>query len=122
MGQSIYEFAHPRDEDEIQEALSVRPHGPKAPVTEERVFFLRLKCTLTSKGRNVNLKSASYKVGVESSKCACVCVCVCACACACVCVRVCVMYGKVGHISLLSYMAGCQSQTLGILVDATITT
>ena len=79
MGQSIYEFAHPRDEDEIQEALSVRPHGPKAPVTEERVFFLRLKCTLTSKGRNVNLKSASYKVGVESSECACACVCVCLC-------------------------------------------
>ncbi|XP_076441609.1 hypoxia-inducible factor 1-alpha-like [Babylonia areolata] len=62
MGQSIFEFAHPRDEDEIQEALSSRSHGPKAAVTEERVFFLRMKCTLTSKGRNVNLKSASYKV------------------------------------------------------------
>ncbi|XP_012941668.1 endothelial PAS domain-containing protein 1 [Aplysia californica] len=30
--------------------------------SESRVFFLRMKCTLTSKGRNVNLKSASYKV------------------------------------------------------------
>lgn len=28
-------------------------------------FFIRMKCTLTNKGRNVNLKSASYKVGVE---------------------------------------------------------
>ena len=62
MGQSIFDFAHARDEDEIREALSARPQGPKAPITEERVFFLRLKCTLTSKGRNVNLKSASYKV------------------------------------------------------------
>ncbi|KAK7103826.1 hypoxia-inducible factor 1-alpha-like isoform X2 [Littorina saxatilis] len=62
MGQSIFEFAHPRDEDEIREALSTRPQRHKAPVTEEHVFFLRLKCTLTSKGRNVNLKSANYKV------------------------------------------------------------
>lgn len=26
-------------------------------------LFLRLKCTLTSRGRSVNIKSASYKVG-----------------------------------------------------------
>ena len=51
----------------------------------------------------------------------CVCVCVRVCVCVHVCVRVYVMYGKVGHISLLSYMTGCQSQTLGILVDANIT-
>ncbi|KAL8559658.1 hypothetical protein ACOMHN_008369 [Nucella lapillus] len=62
MGQSIFEFTHPRDEDEIREVLSSRPQGPKSTVTEERMFFLRLKCTLTAKGRNVNLKSASYKV------------------------------------------------------------
>ncbi|XP_025105789.1 endothelial PAS domain-containing protein 1-like isoform X1 [Pomacea canaliculata] len=62
IGQSIYDFAHPCDHDEIREVLSVRTHGSKTPVTEERVFFLRMKCTLTSKGRNVNLKSATYKV------------------------------------------------------------
>ncbi|KAL8598273.1 hypothetical protein ACOMHN_035223 [Nucella lapillus] len=64
VGQSIFDFCDPRDEDEIQEALSVRSHGNKfLPLeAEDRVFFLRMKCTLTSKGRNVNLKSASHKV------------------------------------------------------------
>lgn len=62
MGQSMYDFAHPCDHEEIREILSARPHGHKAPVAEERVFYVRMKCTLTSKGRNVNLKSASYKV------------------------------------------------------------
>ncbi|XP_076464563.1 hypoxia-inducible factor 1-alpha-like isoform X2 [Babylonia areolata] len=64
MGQSIFDFCDPRDEDEIREAVSVRPHGGKLMYldSEDRVFFIRMKCTLTSKGRNVNLKSASYKV------------------------------------------------------------
>ncbi|KAK6635911.1 hypothetical protein RUM44_001165 [Polyplax serrata] len=59
MGNSIYEFTHPCDHDEIREVLSM-----KSPVESlsPRSFFVRLKCTLTSKGRNVNLKSATYKV------------------------------------------------------------
>lgn len=61
MGQSIFEYAHPCDHEEIQEVLS-----PRADEEEEaaRTISIRLKCTLTSKGRNVNLKSASYKVWV----------------------------------------------------------
>ena len=60
MGQSIFEYAHPCDHEEIQEVLSPRSDevGEAA-----RTIFVRIKCTLTSKGRNVNLKSASYKVG-----------------------------------------------------------
>ncbi|CAL7951157.1 unnamed protein product [Xylocopa violacea] len=60
MGQSVYEYSHPCDHDELRECLSSKP--PEN--TEKRAcsFFLRLKCTLTSKGRKVNLKSASYKV------------------------------------------------------------
>ncbi|KAM3962492.1 hypoxia-inducible factor 1-alpha isoform 2-T2 [Aphomia sociella] len=54
MGQSVFEFSHPCDHDEIREAL--RSNGGR------RELLLRLKCTLTSKGRNVHLKSASYKV------------------------------------------------------------
>ncbi|XP_072930087.1 uncharacterized protein [Epargyreus clarus] len=54
MGQSVFEFSHPCDHDEIREAL--RSGGGR------RDLLLRLKCTLTSKGRNVHLKSASYKV------------------------------------------------------------
>lgn len=62
MGQSMYDFAHPCDHEEIREVLSARQHGHKTPITEERIFYIRIKCTLTSKGRNVNLKSATYKV------------------------------------------------------------
>ncbi|XP_014205787.1 protein similar-like [Copidosoma floridanum] len=61
MGQSVFDYSHPCDHDEIRESLSLK--------TSEAVehhnpcnIFLRLKCTLTSKGRKVNLKSASYKV------------------------------------------------------------
>ncbi|XP_071868413.1 HIF-1 transcription factor component sima isoform X1 [Bombus fervidus] len=60
MGQSVYEYSHPCDHDELRECLSSKP----AEKSDKRAcsFFLRLKCTLTSKGRKVNLKSASYKV------------------------------------------------------------
>ncbi|XP_052744101.1 hypoxia-inducible factor 1-alpha isoform X2 [Bicyclus anynana] len=55
MGQSVFEFSHPCDHDEIRESLRSGNDG-------KRDLLLRLKCTLTSKGRNVHLKSASYKV------------------------------------------------------------
>lgn len=38
----------------------------KEPNTE-RSFFLRMKCTLTSRGRTVNVKSATWKVLMPSS-------------------------------------------------------
>ena len=56
MGQSVYEFSHPCDHDEVRETLTGTEDD------NERVFFMRIKCTLTNKGRNVNLKSATYKV------------------------------------------------------------
>nr|CAD7396062.1 unnamed protein product [Timema cristinae] len=59
MGHSIYEFSHPCDHDEIKDILSLKT---QLPPTIPRSFFLRMKCTITSKGRNVNLKSATYKV------------------------------------------------------------
>ncbi|XP_029661512.1 uncharacterized protein LOC115234518 isoform X2 [Formica exsecta] len=60
MGQSVYEYSHPCDHDELRECLCSKPTDKD----EKRAcsFFLRLKCTLTNKGRKVNLKSASYKV------------------------------------------------------------
>ncbi|XP_076235560.1 HIF-1 transcription factor component sima [Calliopsis andreniformis] len=60
MGQSVYEYSHPCDHDELRDCLSSKPveNNDKRACS----FFLRLKCTLTSKGRKVNLKSASYKV------------------------------------------------------------
>jgi hypothetical protein len=62
MGHSIYEFSHPCDHDEIRDILSIK--SPLLPVIP-RSFFIRMKCTLTSKGRNVNLKSATYKVRAD---------------------------------------------------------
>lgn len=59
MGNSIFEFSHPCDHEEIREVLSLKT--PSESIVP-RSFFVRLKCTLTSKGRNVNLKSATYKV------------------------------------------------------------
>ncbi|XP_031785167.1 hypoxia-inducible factor 1-alpha isoform X2 [Nasonia vitripennis] len=60
MGQSVFDYSHPCDHDEIRESFSLKA----SEVNEDHPcnFFLRLKCTLTSKGRKVNLKSASYKV------------------------------------------------------------
>ncbi|XP_052562291.1 protein similar isoform X1 [Culex pipiens pallens] len=72
MGQPIWDYSHQCDHEELREALNGRHHSPSELVKgvansdckpqETRDFFLRLKCTLTSRGRSVNIKSASYKV------------------------------------------------------------
>ncbi len=59
-GQSVFEFAHPCDHDELRDTLTATSGGDDSP--REHVLFLRIKCTLTNRGRNVNLKSATYKV------------------------------------------------------------
>ncbi|XP_013777174.1 hypoxia-inducible factor 1-alpha-like isoform X2 [Limulus polyphemus] len=61
MGHSIYDFSHPCDHEEIKEMLSFKG-DENTGLPLPRSFFLRMKCTLTNKGRNVNVKSASYKV------------------------------------------------------------
>ncbi|CAD7083955.1 unnamed protein product [Hermetia illucens] len=85
LGQQIWEYTHQCDHDELKEALNIRRSnlGDEKPkegasngnagingaidnnntlTTAHRDIFLRLKCTLTSRGRSVNIKSASYKV------------------------------------------------------------
>ncbi|KAG9338201.1 hypothetical protein JZ751_026953 [Albula glossodonta] len=59
IGQSLYDFMHPCDQREAREILS-----SKADVEEHSGYelFFRIKCTLTPQGRNVNLKSATWKV------------------------------------------------------------
>ncbi|XP_069589797.1 hypoxia-inducible factor 1-alpha [Ranitomeya imitator] len=63
-GHSVFDFTHPCDHEELREMLTLR-NGPakkgKEQITE-RSFFLRMKCTLTSRGRTVNIKSATWKV------------------------------------------------------------
>ncbi|KAG5267290.1 hypothetical protein AALO_G00220110 [Alosa alosa] len=65
IGHSIYDFTHPCDHGEIHENLSIRgsSFGLKCGGSlTERDFFLRMKCTVTNRGRTVNLKSANWKV------------------------------------------------------------
>nr|XP_046267842.1 hypoxia inducible factor 1 subunit alpha a [Scatophagus argus] len=63
IGHSVFDFIHPCDQEELREMLVHRTGSKKAkePSTE-RSFFLRMKCTLTSRGRTVNVKSATWKV------------------------------------------------------------
>ncbi|KAJ8924028.1 hypothetical protein NQ315_006805 [Exocentrus adspersus] len=50
MGQNIFEYSHPCDHEEIREILSGKAQdNADAP----KSMFIRLKCTLTSKGRSV---------------------------------------------------------------------
>ncbi|XP_031528473.1 endothelial PAS domain-containing protein 1 [Vicugna pacos] len=65
-GHSIFDFTHPCDHEEIRENLSLKNgsgFGKKSKdVSTERDFFMRMKCTVTNRGRTVNLKSATWKV------------------------------------------------------------
>ncbi|XP_052469590.1 endothelial PAS domain-containing protein 1b isoform X2 [Carassius gibelio] len=63
-GHSIFDFTHPCDHDEIRENLSLKANTGKKgkELSTERDFFMRMKCTVTNRGRTVNLKSASWKV------------------------------------------------------------
>ncbi|XP_038159058.1 endothelial PAS domain-containing protein 1b [Cyprinodon tularosa] len=65
-GHSIFDFTHPCDHEEIKENLSLKSagslHKKSKDLSTERDFFMRMKCTVTNRGRTVNLKSASWKV------------------------------------------------------------
>ncbi|KAE8600691.1 hypothetical protein XENTR_v10013357 [Xenopus tropicalis] len=65
-GHSIFDFTHPCDHDEIKENLSMKTgvgSGKKnKDANTEHDFFMRMKCTVTNRGRTVNLKSATWKV------------------------------------------------------------
>lgn len=58
LGQSLYDLSHPCEHAELKDMLSTKANSS----SRQRSHFLRMKCTLTSKGRNVNIKSATYKV------------------------------------------------------------
>ncbi|XP_016124251.1 endothelial PAS domain-containing protein 1-like isoform X2 [Sinocyclocheilus grahami] len=65
-GHSIFDFTHPCDHEEIRENLCVKSgpvYGRRGKdMSTGRDFFMRMKCTVTNRGRTVNLKSASWKV------------------------------------------------------------
>uniref|UniRef100_A0A4W4DMT2 Hypoxia inducible factor 1 subunit alpha, like n=1 Tax=Electrophorus electricus TaxID=8005 RepID=A0A4W4DMT2_ELEEL len=64
LGQSVYDFIHPCDQEELRDLLTTKPGLSKKKVERctECNFFLRMKSTLTSRGRTVNIKAAAWKV------------------------------------------------------------
>ncbi|XP_008820151.1 hypoxia-inducible factor 3-alpha isoform X1 [Nannospalax galili] len=64
IGHNIFDFIHPCDQEELQDALTPRPSlsKKKLEAPTERHFSLRMKSTLTSRGRTLNLKAATWKV------------------------------------------------------------
>ncbi|XP_060649956.1 LOW QUALITY PROTEIN: protein similar [Drosophila nasuta] len=73
LGQQIWEYTHQCDHAEIKEALNLKRNGIADKIKDEQLsnrgvsthhrdLFVRMKCTLTSRGRSINIKSASYKV------------------------------------------------------------
>ncbi|XP_068183026.1 endothelial PAS domain-containing protein 1-like isoform X2 [Antennarius striatus] len=62
-GHSIFDFTHPCDHEEIRDNLTLKTTGGVMSKGHKDLdFFLRMKCTVTSRGRTVNLKSANWKV------------------------------------------------------------
>ncbi len=68
-GNSIYEYIHPADHDEMTTVLTLYPpftpstHSSNIAQTDfeiEKSFFLRMKCVLAK--RNAGLTSGGYKV------------------------------------------------------------
>jgi len=74
-GNSVYEYIHPLDHDEVASLLTVHPpsvaaaaaaeadSGPRPPreLEVERAFVIRMKCVLAK--RNAGLTTGGYKVG-----------------------------------------------------------
>jgi len=63
-GNSIYEYVHPADHDEVTQLLNQSPPAQcfslKRDIEIERSFFIRMKCVLAK--RNAGLTNSGYKV------------------------------------------------------------
>lgn len=68
-GNSIYEYVHPADHDELNQLLNLAPppqylmqsvNKPPQDIEIEKSFFIRMKCVLAK--RNAGLTNAGYKV------------------------------------------------------------
>ncbi|XP_068273408.1 hypoxia-inducible factor 3-alpha [Nyctibius grandis] len=63
IGHSVFDFVHPCDHEELHDVLSPRQAVPRRRGERSgRSFSLRMKSTLTGRGRCLNLKAASWKV------------------------------------------------------------
>lgn len=55
------------DHEELRNVLKQKGAKGTTEDAKSADMFLRLKCTLTSRGRNVNIKSASFKVSFSGA-------------------------------------------------------
>lgn len=63
LGHSLYDYSHPCDHADLKAFLEPLQCNNDAFVTSPAgPNYVRMKCTLTSKGRSLNLKSAKYMV------------------------------------------------------------
>ncbi|XP_064863963.1 endothelial PAS domain-containing protein 1-like isoform X1 [Oncorhynchus nerka] len=60
MGHSIYDFTHPSDHKEIRDNLDLTAERSRCGGLRD--FLMRMKCTVTHRGRTVNLRSAGWRV------------------------------------------------------------
>lgn len=61
MGQSIFEFSHQYDHNDIRNLLQVKNNNNNNE-GQKRSALIRLKCTVSSRGRNAHLRATNYKV------------------------------------------------------------
>jgi len=59
-GNSIYEYIHPQDHDEVNSLLAIQPMHFEQDGEMERSFVIRMKCVLAK--RNAGLTNGGYKV------------------------------------------------------------
>jgi len=58
LGQDLDDYVHPCDHEELKKLVPANKTGPQ---DEHIEVFVRVKCTVTERGRMVNLKQASFK-------------------------------------------------------------
>lgn len=66
IGNPIWDYTHQCDHTELRDTLKAHAEDQKKDgELPHRNVLIRIKCTLTSRGRSVNIKSASYKVRID---------------------------------------------------------
>merc|ERR550519_2048656 len=68
LGQEFSDYVHPCDHKQLK-LLTPTNHGGSEDKDVE--IFVRVKCTVTERGRMINLKQANYKPMKISGKCCC---------------------------------------------------
>jgi len=69
LGQDFSDYIHPCDHQELKKLTPKKKIGIEDELVE---IFVRVKCTVTERGRMINLKQANYKPMKITGKCRCI--------------------------------------------------